>query len=236
MKAKILLVDDEPVILKQMRCALSPEFTVLTASTAKEAISIYERERPSVVTLDLALDAVDPRDFAGIRLLEQILSRDGSTRAIMLTGHNDDSVALQAMELGAFDYYVKPVRVDELRVMIKRGVHLRQLLHKGRRTSDRTRNRPHRLPGSAGSQGARREVPRIPLPLNSEPTDVNLKLAKKAIELDFIKKALARNAGVVTRAARELGISRVSLYDLIQKHKIRLEEFKMRPVTAREVS
>jgi two-component system, NtrC family, response regulator len=67
--------------------------------------------------------------------------------------------------------------------------------------------------------------------LDQIPTDVNLKFAKKAIEMDFVKKALSRNGGIVSRAARELGISRVNLYELIEKYNIRIQEFKMlRPV------
>jgi len=63
--------------------------------------------------------------------------------------------------------------------------------------------------------------------LNQIPTDVNLKFAKKAIEMDFVKKALHRNGGIVSRAARELGISRVNLYELLEKYNIRPQEFKM---------
>ena len=63
--------------------------------------------------------------------------------------------------------------------------------------------------------------------LDHIPTDVNLKFAKKAIEMDFVKKALSRNHGVVSRAARELGISRVNLYELIDKYSLRLQDFKM---------
>jgi DNA-binding NtrC family response regulator len=63
--------------------------------------------------------------------------------------------------------------------------------------------------------------------LDQIPTDVNLKFAKKAIEMDFVKKALSRNHGVVSRAARELGISRVNLYELIEKYSLRLQDFKM---------
>ena len=58
------------------------------------------------------------------------------------------------------------------------------------------------------------------------PTEVNLKFAKQAIEIDFVKKALARNRGIVSRAARELGISRVNLYELIDKYEIHVKEFK----------
>jgi two-component system NtrC family response regulator len=63
--------------------------------------------------------------------------------------------------------------------------------------------------------------------LDRIPTDVNLKFAKKAIEMEFVNKALSRNHGVVSRAARELGISRVNLYELIEKYNLRLQEFKL---------
>jgi DNA-binding NtrC family response regulator len=69
--------------------------------------------------------------------------------------------------------------------------------------------------------------------LDQIPTDVNLKFAKKAIEMDFVKKALSRNRGIVSRAARELGISRVNLYELIEKYNIRPQEFKMIKVEAK---
>jgi len=64
-------------------------------------------------------------------------------------------------------------------------------------------------------------------PLDHIPTDVNLKFAKKALEMDFVRKALSQNKGIVSRAARELGISRVNLYELIQKYNIHIQEFKM---------
>ncbi|MGH7809942.1 MAG: helix-turn-helix domain-containing protein [Candidatus Binatia bacterium] len=62
--------------------------------------------------------------------------------------------------------------------------------------------------------------------LDQIPTDVNLKFARKAIEKDFVQKALHRNGGIVSRAARELGVSRVNLYELIDKYDIRVQEFK----------
>jgi two-component system NtrC family response regulator len=56
--------------------------------------------------------------------------------------------------------------------------------------------------------------------------DVNLKFAKKAMEEDFVKKALSRNKGIVSRAAKDLGVSRVNLYELIQRYAIELQSFK----------
>jgi DNA-binding NtrC family response regulator len=72
-------------------------------------------------------------------------------------------------------------------------------------------------------------------------TDVNLKLAKTAMEIDYIKKALSRNGGILSRAAKNLGISRVNLYELIDKYDIHVQEFKVartrvkKPAITREV-
>mgnify|MGYP001248741512 CR=1 FL=1 len=57
-------------------------------------------------------------------------------------------------------------------------------------------------------------------------TEVNLKFAKQAIDYDFVKKALTRNQGIISRAARELGISRVNLYELIDKYAIQGKQLK----------
>jgi Response regulator containing CheY-like receiver, AAA-type ATPase, and DNA-binding domains len=78
---KILLVDDEENILKQMRWALEPDYQVLTSSIEGEALSLFEKEKPAVVTLDLSLNPHNPADLGGMRLLEQILSQEPSTRA-----------------------------------------------------------------------------------------------------------------------------------------------------------
>jgi two-component system NtrC family response regulator len=129
---KILLVDDEENILKQMRWALEPDYQVLTSSIESEALSLFETEKPAVVTLDLSLNPHNPADLGGMRLLEQILSQEPSTRAIVVTGSNDEQNALRAVRLGAFDYYAKPVRLEELKIMIKRAhrIHeLHQLVH-----------------------------------------------------------------------------------------------------------
>jgi len=449
---KLLLVDDDEKILKQLRWALEPDYQVLTSSIEGEALSLFERERPPVVTLDLSLNPHNPADLGGMRLLEQILSDEPMTRVIVITGNEDDQNALRAVRLGALDYYAKPVKLDELKIMIQRAFHvynLHQRVHQNEQTTgdgfygmvgrstcmkhifrfiervsvsdisilicgesgtgkevvaqaiharSQRKNNPfvvvncgaipdnlleselfghekgaftgahaqklgkfelahtgtlfldeigelapslqvkllrflqdrrieriggiqpmevdvriiaatnrdlkrdmenhlfredlyyrlkvvplempplrerkediiplaqyflkkfckeHRKPPitlSPEAEGALlmhpwpgnvRELenlisrsvvlsPRAVLKpsdlgfaLNQIPTDVNLKFAKKAIEMDFVKKALHRNGGIVSRAARELGISRVNLYELLEKYNIRPQEFKM---------
>lgn len=124
MKAKVLLVDDEENILEQMSSALEAEYDVFTASNEMEAITTFEREKAAVVTLDLSLKPGNPRDLSGLGLLERILAQEPSTRVIVVTGNNDQTTALQAVRLGAFDYYSKPVRLEDLKVMIQRACHI----------------------------------------------------------------------------------------------------------------
>ena len=450
-----------------MRWALEPDYDVLTTSSEGEAISLFQAERPPVVTLDLCLNPENPADLGGMRVLEQILAQVPSTRVIVITGNNEDSNALRAVRLGACDYYSKPIRLEEIRVMIQRALHIHklyerlqqsypmpgegfpgiigksksmqeifrfiervalsdisvlicgesgtgkevvahaihqqsqrkdnafivvncgaipenlleselfghekgaftgahaqkrgkfELAHTGtlfldeigelvpplqvkllRFLQDRKIERvggtqpveldvriiaatnrdlkkdmenhvfredlyyrlkvvpldipplrerkediiplgqyflkkacqDHRKPPITLSPEAEGALLMHPWPgnvrelenlisravvlsprsvlkpsdlgfaLDQIPTDVNLKFAKKAIEMDFVKKALSRNRGVVSRAARELGISRVNLYELIDKYAIRIQEFKMNrarnkyPMKAGEVS
>lgn len=130
MKPRILLVDDEEDILNQLRWALERDYEVFTTSTEAGAMSLFEKAKPPVVTLDLSLNPYDSADRGGMRLLEQMLCQEPSTRAIMVTGNNDERTALAAIRLGAFDYYAKPVRLDELKIMIGRALHIHHLQQK----------------------------------------------------------------------------------------------------------
>ena len=123
---KLLLVDDDENMLKQLRWALESDYQVLTSSTEREALSLFEKEKPPVVILDLSLDA-QSSELGGMRLLEQILSDEPITRVIIVTGKEDDQNALRAVGLGAFDYYAKPVKLDELKIMIQRAFHIYNL-------------------------------------------------------------------------------------------------------------
>lgn len=127
MKPKILMVDDEEAILKQMRWALESEYQVFTASNEHDALTQFTSEQPAVVTVDLSLDSETPGDLGGLRLVEQFLTKDPATRVIVITGNDDDTNALNAVRLGAFDYYCKPIRLEEIKVMIQRALNIHQL-------------------------------------------------------------------------------------------------------------
>ena len=230
MKPKILLVDDEDQLLTQMRWVLDADYEILTATNEHDALDAFATGQPSVAVVDLSLNRANLLDLGGLRLIEKFLEQDPATRIIVITGNEDDTNALQAVRMGACDYYSKPIRLADLKVMIQRAVEVHRI-HQ-RLNSIQT--------GAHGA--AQNKVQAAPLPLSNDPgleiesigNEVNLKLAKRAIELEFVKKALAKNNGIVSRAARELGISRVNLYELIEKHNIGVQEFKAsRPRTIR---
>ncbi|HZD41801.1 MAG TPA: PEP-CTERM-box response regulator transcription factor [Terriglobales bacterium] len=150
-KAKILLVDDEANVLKQMRWALEPDYEVLTSSDEAEARQIFEAEKPAVVTLDLSLNPELPEDLGGMRLLEEFLSIEPSTRAIVITGNSEESSALNAVRLGAFDYYSKPIRLEEIQVMIQRAFKIFHLHKRLQQTAPATGDKFHGIIGKSPS-------------------------------------------------------------------------------------
>ncbi|HEY7554494.1 MAG TPA: response regulator [Candidatus Binatia bacterium] len=229
MKPKILLVDDDDRLLAQMGLVLGADYEILTATNERDALNAFATGQPSVAVVDLSLNRANLLDLGGLRLIEKFLEQAPATRIIVITGNEDDANALQAVRMGAYDYYSKPIRLADLKVMIQRAVEVHRIHQR--------LNSIH-----AEAHGAVQKIESAPLPLPSDPcleiesigNEVNLKIAKRAIELEFIKKALAKNNGIVSRAARELGISRVNLYELIEKHNIGVQEFKAsRPRTIR---
>ncbi len=151
MKPKILLVDDEENILKQMRWALESDYHVLSTSEEGEAMTIFEQEKPAVVTLDLSLNPQNPADLGGMRLLDQMLSQEPATRAIVITGNDDDSNAMRAVRLGAADYYAKPIFLEELKVMIRRALHIHNLQRRVQQHDQSPRDGFHGIIGASRS-------------------------------------------------------------------------------------
>ncbi len=211
MKPRILIVDEEENVVDQIRSALEFDYEILTAAKEEEARQIFADNKPAVVTLELSLNKENADDVTGLRLLEQFLLQAPSTRVIVITANKEETSALEAVRLGAFDYCSKPVRLDEIRFIVRRAFHMQQLQQKLQESWVHVTS-----PLRPSARGFASPIP----------ADINLKFAKKAIEADFIKKALSRNSGIVSRAAKDLGISRVNLYELMERYNIQLQEFK----------
>ena len=126
-KPRLLIVEDEEDIRTQLRWALSEEYEIAVAGDRDSALDQLATFRPHVVTLDLGLPPLCASPAEGLRLLKEILDFDPLTRVIVLTGHDDHASAVQAVDMGAYDYYLKPVDLTELKVILGRALHLRMI-------------------------------------------------------------------------------------------------------------
>jgi len=145
---KILVVDDEEPILNQLKWGLQEEYEVLLAASAEEARRALREERPAVVTLDLTLrSGGGPEE--GLQLLDEIVDGFPSTKVIMVTGNDNPQNALIAIQRGAVDWYAKPIQLDELKIILRRALHVRSIeLTRGAGTPS-GRKRYHRLVGES---------------------------------------------------------------------------------------
>lgn len=121
---RLLVVDDEPSILYFFRQAFAePDVTLLTASTAAEGIEAVARERPDVVILDINLP-----DASGLETFRRIQQIDPKIPAIFITGHGTMTTAIEAMRLGAYEYLLKPLELDQLTDLVDRAFEISRLM------------------------------------------------------------------------------------------------------------
>lgn len=113
---RILVVDDEENTRLGLSKLLSHEgFEVDLAANGTEALDLLRRQRVNLVISDINMP-----DMNGIAFLREISRRFPSTNVIMITAYGGVESYLEAMNLGAFEYLHKPVRLDELRSVMKK--------------------------------------------------------------------------------------------------------------------
>lgn len=126
MSIKVLLVDDEVSFVETLskRLALR-RLEVLTAASADEALAVLDREQIDVVVLDVRMPGID-----GIEATRMIRKAHPTIEVILLTGHASLEASMEGMTMGAFDYLLKPVSIDELMFKIEDADRRRSLRHK----------------------------------------------------------------------------------------------------------
>ncbi|MBI4161181.1 MAG: sigma-54-dependent Fis family transcriptional regulator [Acidobacteria bacterium] len=123
MRGTVLIVDDETGIRQVLRAGLEAEgHAVLEAGLAQEGEEQIRSGSPDCILLDLVLP-----DRTGTDLLESILTLDPDLPVVMMTGHATVETAVQAMRQGAFDYLVKPLRLEAVGVVVTKALESRRL-------------------------------------------------------------------------------------------------------------
>ncbi len=126
-KPKLLIVDDEEAIRTQMKWAFASDYEVFLAEDRASALEVVRRERPVVVTLDLGLPPRPREVEEGFLALAEIVSTDRFAKVIVVTGRGEKPQALRAIGQGAYDFFCKPIEIDELKVMLRRASELYRL-------------------------------------------------------------------------------------------------------------
>lgn len=119
-RPKILVVDDDEQIVKQVTWALSERYKVLSARDRASALEVFRREAMPVVLLDLGLPPHPREASEGLLALEDFLEVNPSTKVIIVSGNSERENALHAVEKGAQDIFPKPIDVAELKTVLRR--------------------------------------------------------------------------------------------------------------------
>jgi DNA-binding NtrC family response regulator len=194
--AKILIVDDEPDIVSALaRYFERVGHDVLRAGTGEEAVALVEAEHPAVVLLDLYLP-----DISGFEVLER--TKEQRPVVIMITGHGDIPLAVQAMQAGAEGFLTKPVELAHLGAVVSRALEKAQLRELQHAASARTgRAATEMLLGS--SPPMRELAQQIELLARSERT-IGLLVGETGVGKARVARAIHALSARATRPFHEL--------------------------------
>jgi two-component system NtrC family response regulator len=128
----LLVVEDDEGLQRQLKWAYDG-YEVVCASDRAQAIEALRAREPAVVTLDLGLPPDPDGTGEGFATLAEILRLKPDTKVIVATGHGARESATKAIAMGAYDFYNKPVDIDELGLIVARAFHLHEIEEENRR-------------------------------------------------------------------------------------------------------
>ncbi len=124
-RSRILVVDDDPADRQLITHILEKQgVTVVGAGTVAEALAVVRQQTFDTAVLDVLLP-----DGDGIDLFRQIRELDSTLPVVFVTASGSSNTAIEAMQLGAFDYLVKPLQVAEVRRVVDRALEVRRMVN-----------------------------------------------------------------------------------------------------------
>ena len=128
----LMIVEDDEGLQRQLKWAYEG-YRVVQATTREQALELLRLHEPAVVTLDLGLPPDPDGTSEGFATLSEILALKPDTKVIVASGHGARESALRAIALGAYDFYRKPVDIDDLGLIVARAFHLHEIEAENRR-------------------------------------------------------------------------------------------------------
>ncbi len=156
MTARILIVDDEPIVVHSCRRILEAGgHTVDSTDNGLDALRRVDENGYDIVVLDIMMPQMN-----GLDVLQQIKERHPDVDVVMVTGLSQVQTAVKAMKLGAFDYLPKPFDPDELEHVVARALERRSLLRENASLKDEVASK-YRFENIIGSSAAMQNVFRL---------------------------------------------------------------------------
>ena len=131
-KERLLIIEDEASVAKQLKWSLGDEYDVTIAADAEKAKQFLACGAFPVATLDLCLPPLPDTPQVGLKLLEDAATLAPLTRLIVITGNSEQATAVRAVASGAVDFCSKPIDVKVLQVILDRTFKLYSLQKAGR--------------------------------------------------------------------------------------------------------
>jgi DNA-binding NtrC family response regulator len=192
--ATILVVDDESLIRWSIKTRLTEAgFEVKEAGTAAQALSTA-REGVDLVLLDYRLPDAD-----GLSVLKQIKETDPDTVVLMLTGHGSVGIAVEAMKQGAFHYVAKPFDLDELTVLVEKGLETTRLRREVK-TLRASRSEPYSIDRIIGESPAMQQLKALLRKIAGSPASTVLLTGESGTGKDLAAKVIHFNSTRSTAA------------------------------------
>jgi two-component system NtrC family response regulator len=134
---KLLIVEDDEGLQAQLKWAYD-DFEVIIAGDRESAIAALRAEEPPVVTLDLGLPPDPDGTSEGFAVLDEIMALKPDTKVVVASGHGARESALTAIERGAYDFYQKPVDIEQLGLLVRRALGLHRIEAENRRLAEKS--------------------------------------------------------------------------------------------------
>ena len=184
-KRKLLVVDDDPGLQKQLRWNFE-DYDVTVAGDRESALAALKQTQAPVVMLDLGLPPDAANASEGLAALREMLEFAPNTKVVVVTGNDDREVAVRAVAQGAYDFYEKPIDPDVLRLIVERAHVLAELEAENQRLASKsTTPLSGIIAGSAVMQEICRRIEKI------GPTDASvLLLGESGTGKEILARAL----------------------------------------------
>ena len=154
MTARILVVDDEPIVVRScQRILAGSAYVIDTARDGPEALGKIAAAPVDLVILDIKMPGMD-----GVEVLRHVKETHPDTEVIMVTGLSQIDTAVQCMKLGAFDYLPKPFDPEQLKTVVGRALERQRLLRDAADTGDQA---DYALESIIGASAAMQRVYRL---------------------------------------------------------------------------